>query len=99
MDDDRIPAVVSVRWIGGHRLHVEFDTGEAGEVDFARHLRFRDLCAPLKDVAFFKQVRADRESGMLLWPNGLEFDPLVPRHFATGTPMPDGAGPIPDSEC
>jgi len=44
-------------------------------------------------------ARADPETGMLLWPNGEDFDPIILHHYATGTPMPDWAGPIPDSEC
>ena len=33
------------------------------------------MFAPLKDPAFFAQVRVDEERGTVVWPNGLDLDP------------------------
>ena len=96
MKSESIPGVVSVKWLGGHRLRVEFDTGEAGEIDLAKRMWFRGLLAPLKDPAFFSKVFVNEELGVICWPGDLDFDPIILHHYVTGTPMPSWAGPIPD---
>lgn len=98
MAENELVSVVAVAWLGGHRLRVEFDNGDKGEVDLAKHVRFRGLFAPLKEPAFFAKVFVNRETGMLCWPGNLDFDPVILHHYATGKPMPKWAGPILDSE-
>jgi len=97
MAGEEIPRVVSVQWLGDHRLRVGFDDGSAGEVDLAARMKFRGLLAPLADPALFAQVAVDEETGMLRWPGDLEFDPVILHHYVTGRPMPKWAGPIVDS--
>jgi hypothetical protein len=90
------PGVVSVKWLGGHRLRVKFDNGEVGEFDLAKRIRFRGLLKPLKDPAFFSKVFVDEEIRVICWPGDLDFDPIILHHYATGAPMPKWAGPIPN---
>ncbi len=94
---ERIPRVVSVQWLGGHRLRVGFDDGSGGEVDLAARMKFRGLLAPLSDPALFAQVSLDAETGTIRWPGDLDFDPVILHHYVTGRPMPKWAGPIVDS--
>ena len=97
MSDDELVSVVSVRWLGGHRLHVEFDNGDSGEVDLSKHLRFRGVFAPLADPLTFSQVRVEPDGDTISWPNDADVDPVVLHHWVTGKPMPDWAGPIVDA--
>jgi hypothetical protein len=97
LNDGELVNVVSVRWLGGHRLHVEFDNGDAGEVDLSKHLRFRGVFAPLADPDKFAQVRVEPDGDTISWPNDADVDPVVLHHWVTGKPMPDWAGPIVDA--
>lgn len=36
-----------------------------------------ELYGPLRSLEFFNQVRLDRETGTLVWPNGADFDPTT----------------------
>lgn len=92
-------STVSVQWLGGHRLRVAFDNGDVGEVDLAKHIKFRGLFKPLADPKFVAKVRLDPALGSICWPGDLDFDPVLLHHYATGKPMPDWAGPIADSNC
>jgi hypothetical protein len=94
VSEDGIVCVVSVRWLGGHRLHVEFDNGDAGDVDLSKHLKFTGVFAPLEDPAYVAKVRVDAEGDTICWPNQADIDPVVLHHYATGKPLPDWAGPI-----
>jgi hypothetical protein len=99
VSEDGIVGVISVYWLGGHRLRVEFDNGDAGEVDLSKHLRFEGVFEPLQDSAFFAKVRVDDEGDTICWPNDADIDPVVLHHYVTGKPLPDWAGPIADSDC
>ncbi|MCZ7650347.1 MAG: DUF2442 domain-containing protein [Thermoanaerobaculia bacterium] len=72
-----IPHVVSVRPLAGHELFLEFDDGTSGVVDLGRRFPFTGVFAPFADLAWFRQVRVDEESGTLVWPNGVDLDPVV----------------------
>ena len=96
MSDEKLVSAVTVEWLGGHRLRVTFDNGDAGEIDPLKHIRFSGYFAPRKDPDFVAKVRVDPETGMICWPNDAEFDPILLHHYVTGKPMPDWAGPVAD---
>lgn len=94
-----IPRVVSVWTTGPHRLRVTFDDGVAGELDFSRFLRFEGVLAPLREPAYFAQVSVDPESGTLVWPNGVDLDPLVLHSRVTGKPVHLDGVPPASEQC
>lgn len=57
-----------------YRLWLEFDNGEAGEVDLAREL-WGEMFAPLQDPAQFSAAYIDEEMLTVAWPNGADFAP------------------------
>ena len=69
--------IVSAEPVGGHRLHLRFEDGVEGVLDFQAKLSFRGVFAPLKDPEYFAQVRVDPELGSVVWPNGVDLDPVV----------------------
>jgi hypothetical protein len=70
----KLPAVVGVAVIGPYRLRLLFDDGMAGDVDFSsRH--WGGVLEPLRDPAFFAQVRVDPEAATIVWPNGIDMAP------------------------
>jgi hypothetical protein len=68
--------VVSVKPVGGYRLHVAFSDGSAGVHDFSTTAaREGEMVRPLKDPKFFARVFV--ELGALAWPNGFDLDPIA----------------------
>ena len=70
----RIPRVVKVHVRPPYGLNLAFDDGSTRDVDLADDL-WGPMFEPLKDPAFFAQVSIDH--GTVVWPNGLDLDPLV----------------------
>jgi hypothetical protein len=69
--------ILAAQSIGNHRLYLKFEDGVEGEIDFAPVLSFRGVFEPLRDPAYFAQVRVDPELGTVSWPNGADLDPDV----------------------
>ncbi|KYH32038.1 DUF2442 domain-containing protein [Neomoorella mulderi] len=62
--------------VGNHHLILEFETGEYRVVDIRPFIK-GPVFEPLKDPAFFRQVKADPESRTVAWPNGADICPDV----------------------
>jgi hypothetical protein len=66
--------VVSVKPLGGYRLHVKFDNGSGGTHDFSALIKERGaIVEPLRDEPYFARVFL--ELGALTWPNGYDMCP------------------------
>jgi hypothetical protein len=89
LSEHLIPDVVSVKYLGAHRLRLRFDNGAEGEVDLFPRLTFTGVFVPLEDPDYFARVRVDPESGTICWPNEANLDPLVLHSWVTGDPIPD----------
>ncbi|HEY4085131.1 MAG TPA: DUF2442 domain-containing protein [Bryobacteraceae bacterium] len=61
----------------GHRLRIRYEDGVEGIVELGALLTFRGIFAPLKDPAYFAQVKVDPGLGTVSWPNGADLDPDV----------------------
>lgn len=71
-----MPRVTAVDPLEEYRLRLTFDDGIVCDVDFAGMLT-GELGEPLRDLDYFRQVRVDPDAGTIVWPNGLDPDPLV----------------------
>jgi hypothetical protein len=69
--------IIFARPLEGHRLRIRYEDGVEGVVDLGTLVRFRGIFAPLKDPAYFSQVKVDPELGTVSWPNGADLDPDV----------------------
>jgi hypothetical protein len=83
--------IVEVRVLEGYRLHLRFEDGVEGDVDLQQFVTFDGVFAPLKDRAYFAQVRVEPEYGTIVWPNGADLDPLVLYSRITGKPIPQSS--------
>lgn len=66
--------VSKIKWLGGHRLHVVFSDGLAGEHDFSDLVsETGPMIDPLRDPRYFARVYL--EGGAPIWPNGFDMCP------------------------
>jgi len=66
--------VTQVEVIGDHRLHLSFEDGAEGEIDFLER-DWRGVFEPLRDPSYFGRVQLDPELGTIVWPNGADIAP------------------------
>lgn len=66
--------VIRVEVVGDHRLHLGFEDGAEGEIDFSGR-KWRGVFEPLRDPGYFGRVQLDRELGTIVWPNGADIAP------------------------
>ena len=66
--------IVDATYLDGYRLCVRFDNGITKIVDLAAHLD-GPICEPLRDIAYFKRFRLDRDIDTVVWENGADFAP------------------------
>ena len=62
--------------VGERYLILEFDDGEYKIADI-KPFMVGPLFEPLKDKAFFRQVKVDPDTGTVTWPNEADLDPDV----------------------
>ena len=81
--------IVKVEPLADHRLRIRFEDGVAGEIALTELVPFEGVFEPLRDPAFFRQVRVHPELGSIEWPNGADLDPDVLYARVTGASVPD----------
>ncbi len=68
-----IVRIVDARYLGGHRVWLEFSDGRTGEVDLAAEIR-GPVFEPLRDETYFRRVALDA-FGAPCRPNGADLAP------------------------
>jgi len=79
--------IVAASPIGEYGVQLRLEDGVEGSVDLASLIGFQGIFAPLRDPAYFAQVRVDPELGTIAWPNGADLDPDVLYASVTGLPV------------
>jgi hypothetical protein len=69
------PLLIDARPSEGHAVHVRFEDGLAAEVDLSYLLDYGGVFGPLRDLEYFRQLRADPEAGTIVWPNEADIAP------------------------
>ena len=80
--------IISAKAVGDYRVQLRFEDGVEGVVDLAKQVSFRGVFEPLRDAAYFAQVRVDPELGTVVWPNGADLDPDVLYEEVTSAAAP-----------
>jgi hypothetical protein len=66
--------VTGAHYVGDYRVWLAFSDGTSGEADLSAKL-YGEVFEPLKDLAFFSQLRFDPEANTIVWPNGVDLAP------------------------
>ena len=89
-DANMFPRVDNPTHVPGHQHEQTYADGERAEVDLGDMIAGGGgLLAELENVEVFAKVHVDREAGTVVWPNGVDFCPVVLYAMATGRPTPE----------
>lgn len=69
------PILTEANPLHGYMVHVCFEDGITADVDLSYLLDYGGVFAPLRDQAYFAQLRADSEAGTIVWPNNADIAP------------------------
>lgn len=69
------PLLIEAKPSEGYTVHVRFGDGLIAEVDLSYLLDYGGVFEPLRDLEFFRQLRADTEAGTIVWPNEADIAP------------------------
>ena len=69
------PLLIEATPLDGYTVHVRFEDRTAADVDLSYLLDHGGVFEPLRDVRFFRQLRADPEAGTIVWPNDADVAP------------------------
>lgn len=69
-----IIGVKEVQYIKNYKLQVLFDNNSKKLIDLSSYLE-GEIFEPLKNLAYFKQVKVDENIETICWENGADFSP------------------------
>jgi Protein of unknown function (DUF2442) len=69
------PLLTEARQVDGYTVHLRFEDGIAGDVDFSYLLDFGGVFEPLHDPAYFARVSLAPEGNTIVWPNEADIAP------------------------
>jgi Protein of unknown function (DUF2442) len=69
------PLLVEASPRDGYTVHVRFEDGTSADVDLSYLADYGGVFAPLREPAYFRQLRADHEAGTIVWPNDADIAP------------------------
>ena len=74
--------VTDAKHRGDYRVWLQFSDGTSWEADLSSAI-WRPIFEPLKDKAFFSQVKLDLEMDTIVWPNGADLAPEFLKDLVT----------------
>ena len=69
------PLLIEATPSDGYNVHVRFEDGTGAVVDLAYLVDYGGVFEPLRDPAYFRQLRADAEAGTIVWPSEADIAP------------------------
>ena len=69
------PLLVEARPLDGYTVCVRFQDGVAADIDLSYLVEYAGVLEALRDPAYFRQLRADPDSGTIVWPNDADIAP------------------------
>jgi hypothetical protein len=69
------PLLVEATSGASYVVHVRFEDGLTADVDLSYLLDYGGVFEPLRDIEYFRGLRADAEAGTIVWPNEADIAP------------------------
>ncbi|MGH2961677.1 MAG: DUF2442 domain-containing protein [Microbacterium sp.] len=69
------PLLIEATPVDGYTVRVRFEDGTNADVDLSYLADRGGVFEPLKDLAYFRRLRADSDAGTIIWPNDADIAP------------------------
>lgn len=69
------PLLIEAKPLDAYSVRVRFEDGVTADVDLSFLAERGGVFEPLKDLDFFRRLRADPEAGTIVWPNDADIAP------------------------
>jgi Protein of unknown function (DUF2442) len=69
------PLLIEATPTDGYMVHVRFEDGLAADVDLAYLVDYGSVFEALRELEYFRQLRADADAGTIVWPNEADIAP------------------------
>ncbi len=69
------PLLIEAKPRDGYTVYVRFEDGTAADLDLSYLTAYGGVFEPLRDLDYFRRLRADREAGTIVWPNQADIAP------------------------
>lgn len=69
------PLLIEATPAEGYTVHVCFEDGTSADVDLSYLLDYGGVFEPLRELDYFRRLRADPEAGTIVWPNEADIAP------------------------
>ena len=69
------PLLIEATPVDGYAVRVRFEDGTNADVDLSYLADRGGAFEPLKDLAYFRRLRADSDAGTIVWPNDADIAP------------------------
>jgi hypothetical protein len=69
------PLLIDAKPLEGYVVRVRFEDGVNADVDLSYLRDHGGVFEPLRDLEFFRRLRADPEAGTIVWPNDADIAP------------------------
>lgn len=78
------PLLTEAEPLDGYTVRVRFEDGTSADVDLSYLVDHGGVFEPLRELDFFRQLRADPEAGTIVWPNDADIAPETLYALARG---------------
>jgi hypothetical protein len=69
------PLLIEAAPRDGYTVHVRFEDGTSADLDLSYLTEYGGVFEPLRDLDYFRRLRADPELGTIVWPNDADIAP------------------------
>ena len=67
--------MIEAKPLKGYMVYVRFEDGVTADVDLSYLLEYGGVFESLRDIDFFRSLRADSAAGTIVWPNDADIAP------------------------
>ena len=81
--------IINAKYIEDYKLHLFFDNGVDGILDFKEYINKRGLFSKFQDINFFKNFFINKDIGTICWADNLDIAPETLYYKLTNEQMPE----------
>ena len=81
--------IIKVKYLKNFLIEVKFLNGKSGIVNLEEYKNKGGIFSKFNDMDFFKNVKLNKEFGVLTWDGEIDIAPETIYSLATGEPLPD----------